>query len=137
MQPATLHSGAGGRKEITMKKSLIHGISYLLVTAFIPPPLALAQSVSSASDAVSQTAPAQQTYTQAELDQMLAPIALYPDALLSQMLMASTYPLEVVQAARWVKQHPGLKGQALQDALASQSWDPSVKSLCAFPQVLG
>jgi hypothetical protein len=67
---------------------------------------------------------------------MLAPVALYPDALLSQMLMASTYPLEVVEAGRWIKQHKGLSGSALEDALAGQTWDASVKSLCAFPQVL-
>ncbi len=67
---------------------------------------------------------------------MLAPIALYPDSLLSQMLMASTYPLEVVQADRWVKQNTDVKGDALARALEQQSWDPSVKSLVNFPQVL-
>ena len=67
---------------------------------------------------------------------MLAPIALYPDALLSQILMASTYPLEIVEAARWRKDNAALKGQALEDALKKQPWDESVKSLCAFPDVL-
>jgi hypothetical protein len=81
-------------------------------------------------------APAGATFKQEELDAMLAPIALYPDALLSQVLMASTYPLEVVEAARWSKEHSNLKGQALDDALQSQSWDASVKSLTAFPEVL-
>ena len=76
------------------------------------------------------------TFTQQELDQLLAPIALYPDALLAQVLMASTYPLEIVEADRWVKANPGLKEKALEDALQKQSWDPSVKSLAAFPQVL-
>jgi hypothetical protein len=71
-----------------------------------------------------------------ELEQLVAPIALYPDALLAQILMASTYPLEVVSAARWVKANPDLQGQALEDALQTQTWDPSVKSLAAFPQVL-
>jgi hypothetical protein len=75
-------------------------------------------------------------FRQAELDQMLAPVALYPDALLSQMLMASTYPLEVVQAARWSRANPGLKGQSAVDAVERMDWDPSVKSLTAFPQVL-
>jgi hypothetical protein len=71
-----------------------------------------------------------------ELEQMLAPIALYPDTLLSQMLMASTYPLEVVQGDRWVKQNKDLKGDALTKALEAQSWDASVKSLVNFPTVL-
>lgn len=76
------------------------------------------------------------SFSQQELDQLLAPIALYPDALLAQVLMASTYPLEVVEAERWVKANPGLKDKALEDALQAQRWDPSVKSLAVFPQVL-
>jgi hypothetical protein len=75
-------------------------------------------------------------FTQAELDQMLAPIALYPDELLSQILMAASYPLEVVEAARWSNANPGPKGDAAVQAVADQDWDPSVKSLVAFPQVL-
>jgi hypothetical protein len=71
-----------------------------------------------------------------EIEQLVAPIALYPDPLVAQILMASTYPLEVVSAARWVKANPGLKDKALEDALQKQTWDPSVKSLTAFPQVL-
>ena len=75
-------------------------------------------------------------YAQAELDQMLAPIALYPDALLSQVLMASTYPLEVVEAARWSRAHPGLRGDEAVRAAQDQDWDPSVQSLLAFPDLL-
>ena len=75
-------------------------------------------------------------FRQAELDQMLAPVALYPDSLLSQVLMASTYPLEVVQAARWSRANPGLKGQDAVRAVEHMDWDPSVKSLTAFPQIL-
>jgi hypothetical protein len=71
-----------------------------------------------------------------ELDQLVAPIALYPDSLLAQVLMASTYPLEIVSAERWVKANPKLKDQALEDALQTQTWDPSVKSLTVFPEVL-
>ena len=67
---------------------------------------------------------------------MVAPIALYPDSLVSQILMASTYPLEVVEAARWVKANKTLKGDALTAALEQQTWDPSIKSLVNFPQVL-
>ena len=75
-------------------------------------------------------------FSQAELDQMLAPVALYPDALLSQVLMAATYPLEVVEASRWTQANPGLKGEAAVQAVGDVDWDPSVKSLVAFPQVL-
>ena len=71
-----------------------------------------------------------------ELDQMLAPIALYPDSLLSQVLMAATYPLEVVEAARWLKANPNLKGNAAVAAVKDKNWDVSVMSLVAFPQVL-
>jgi Protein of unknown function (DUF3300) len=82
------------------------------------------------------TAPPAVQMSQDQLDSLLAPIALYPDQLLSQVLMASTYPLDVVEAARFVQQNPGLKGTALDQALATKSWDPSVQSLAAFPQVL-
>ena len=78
----------------------------------------------------------QPTFRQEELDQMLAPIALYPDDLLAQVLMAATYPLEVVQAARWVQANPNLSGDQLAAVLEQQDWDPSVKSLVNFPSVL-
>src|SRR5262249_38241775 len=74
--------------------------------------------------------------TSAQLEQLVAPIALYPDALLSQILMASTYPLEVVAAARWVQANPGVSGKALEDAMQKQSWEPSVKTLTAVTQTL-
>jgi len=73
-----------------------------------------------------------------QLDQMLAPIALYPDSLIAQILMAATYPLEVVEADRWlqVPANAALKGDQLAAALQHQPWDPSVKSLLPFPQIL-
>jgi len=71
-----------------------------------------------------------------ELQQILAPIALYPDQLLAQVLMASTYPLQIVKAARWQKDNAKLTGEALDKALNEKEWDPSVKSLVPFPQVL-
>ena len=77
-----------------------------------------------------------QVFTQEQLAQLLAPIALYPDELIAQVLMASTYPLEVVMAERWVQQHLELKGDALATALEEETWDPSVKSLVNFPTVL-
>lgn len=95
-----------------------------------------AQPPSAPSAAAGQPAEAGKTFSQEELDQLVAPIALYPDDLLAQVLMASTYPLEIVSAERWVKANPGLKDKALEDALQKQTWDPSVKSLAYFPQVL-
>jgi hypothetical protein len=104
----------------------------VLILALAPAvPIALAQ------DDPPQAQPAQQL-APAQLDQMLAPIALYPDALLGQVLIAATYPLEVVEAQRWL-QDPGnaaLQGDALGQALQQQPWDPSVKSLVPFSQVL-
>ncbi|WP_427185389.1 DUF3300 domain-containing protein [Bordetella bronchialis] len=71
-----------------------------------------------------------------EIEALVAPIALYPDPLLSQVLMASTYPLEVVHAARWSKANPAMRGDAAVKAVGDMSWDASVKSLVAFPQIL-
>ena len=76
------------------------------------------------------------TFSEAELDQMMAPIALYPDALLAQILMASTYPADVTEAVKWSKDNPKQKGDAAVEAVQDKSWDPSVMSLVAFPQVL-
>jgi hypothetical protein len=74
--------------------------------------------------------------TAAQLQQLVAPIALYPDTLVAQILAAATYPAEVVEAERWLGQHPGLKGKQLADEVNNQPWDPSVKSLTVFPAVL-
>ncbi len=109
--------------------------SALCLTLAMPLPAQVPPSTSAGAPAT--TAPAgTKTFSQQELDQLLAPIALYPDALLAQVLMASTYPLEIVSADRWVKANPNLKDKALEDALQSQTWDPAVKSLAVFPQVL-
>ena len=114
-------------------KILARSIAVLAV-ALVAAPGALAQSYEeTAAPAYSSTQPA---FSSAELDQMLAPVALYPDELLSQVLMASTYPLEVVQAARWSRSNPNLQGDDAVSAVVSMDWDPSVKSLVAFPDVL-
>lgn len=107
------------------KHSFFCWMAWLLVLLLAVPPGILAESTEGSK-----------TFKQEELDQMLAPIALYPDSLLSQIFMASTYPLEVVHADRWVKQHKDLKGDALTAALEKEEWDPSVKSLVNFPDVL-
>ena len=112
--------------EIDMRR-LKNAVATWLFAVVVSVPAARAQ------DAAKAPAP---QFKPEELEAIVAPIALYPDALLAQVLMASTYPLEIVEAARWSKANPGLKEQALQDALQKQSWDPSVKSLAAFPTVL-
>ena len=76
------------------------------------------------------------TFSEAELDQMMAPIALYPDSLLAQILMAATYPADVAEAVTWSKNNTGKEGDAAVEAVQDKSWDPSVMSLVAFPQVL-
>jgi hypothetical protein len=75
--------------------------------------------------------------TPEQLQQLVAPIALYPDSLVAQILAASTFPEQVVDADRWVQSHPDLKGEALAQAVDQLPWDPSVKALTAFPSVLG
>jgi uncharacterized membrane protein YgcG len=72
-----------------------------------------------------------------QLQQLVAPIALYPDSLVAQILAACTFPEQVVEADRWVQTHPDLRGDALGQAVDQQPWDPSVKALTAFPSVLG
>ena len=97
-------------------------------TAPVPPPSPVQQPEQ----------PSAAPFKPEELDQVLAPIALYPDELIAQILTAATYPLEIVLAARWVAdpKNAALKGDALAQALEAQSWDPSVKSLVPFPSVL-
>src|ERR1700723_501131 len=84
-----------------------------------------------------QSAPAYTTQTPAQLQQLVAPIALYPDSLVAQVLAASTFPAQIVEADRYLQDNPNLKGDALAQAVDQQSWDPSVKALTAFPSVLG
>ena len=81
-------------------------------------------------------APQIQTLTTDQLTDLVAPIALYPDGVLSQALVASTYPLEVMEAQQWLQRNPGLRGTQLTEAAKQQSWDPSVQALVAFPDVL-
>ncbi len=103
-----------------------------VAAAQVPPPPANPPPPNQPAPAPAQAEP----FKPEEIEALVAPIALYPDDLLSQVLMASTYPLEVVQAARWVKANPNVKGDAAVKAVENQSWDVSVKSLVAFPQVL-
>src|ERR1700761_8443050 len=94
--------------------------------------------VPATATATTTGAPSVSTFNPEQLDAMLAPIALYPDDLLVQTLMAATYPLQIVEASRWLEKdnNKALKGDALATGLAPLPWDPSVKSLLPFPQVL-
>jgi hypothetical protein len=96
----------------------------------------LLMPVAAVAQAPTATGSSDQLLKPEELDALVAPIALYPDTLLAQVLMASTYPLEVVQADRWVSDNKNLKGDALKDAVEKQSWDDSVKGLVVTPSVL-
>jgi hypothetical protein len=87
-------------------------------------------------DQAAQPAAAAEVLNAQQLESMVAPIALYPDSLLSQVLVASTYPLEIVEAQQFLDQNKGLTGAALVDAAKKQNWDPSIQSLVAFPEVV-
>jgi hypothetical protein len=109
-------------------------LAWLLVLGLACPLPATAPSA--APPAAQPSGGPEAAFTPEQLEQVAAPIALYPDPLLAQVLMASTYPLEIVQAARFVKSNPDLKGDRLNEKLKEQTWDDSVKSLVSFPQVL-
>src|ERR1017187_1324121 len=83
-----------------------------------------------------QAPPPGQALAPDQLDGLVAPIALYPDPLLSQILVASTYPLELVQAWQWLQRNPGLTGPALTAAAQDQNWDPSIQALVVFPDLV-
>jgi len=83
-----------------------------------------------------QLPPPSQALDSNQLDDLVAPIALYPDPLLSQILVASTYPLELVQAAQWLGRNPGLAGTGIAQAVQHQNWDPSIQALVVFPDLV-
>src|SRR5437764_127829 len=132
----------GGNQMISFRLRILgQTLPFLLIA-----PLALAQTPASkapsraqATAALNQPAnPGAAHYTRQQIDQLVAPIALYPDQLLSQVLMAATYPQQIAEAAQWLKEdgHAELQGDALVQALEPLPWDPSVKALVAFPQVV-
>jgi len=108
-----------------------------------PPPAKPASTAPAAQATPAKTPPAEEgpapadaKFDASHLEQIVAPIALYPDSLLMQILMSSTYPLEVVEAARWVEANPKVTGDAIDAAIKKEDWDASVKSLCRLPDVL-
>src|SRR5437868_13501268 len=132
----------GGTPMISFRLRILgQTLPFLLIA-----PLALAQTPASkgpsraqATAALNQPAnPGAAHYTRQQIDQLVAPIALYPDQLLSQVLMAATYPQQIAEAAQWLQDpnNAALKGEALAGALEPLPWDPSVKSLVAFPQII-
>ncbi|CAI3799678.1 DUF3300 domain-containing protein [Rheinheimera sp. MM224] len=103
-------------------------LSVALFPALLVAPVAAQQTASAGSTV--------QSFSQAELDAMLAPIALYPDTVLSHVLIASTYPLEIIKANRWVEEHPRYSAEEALEQVEDEDWDPSVKALVPFPQLL-
>ena len=98
-----------------------------------------AQATAAQDGAVQTTAAAPEAAVKLsndQLDSLVAPIALYPDPLLSQTLVASTYPLEIIQLQQWLEKNKGLKDQALTDAVKKQDWDPSIQSMALLPEVV-
>jgi hypothetical protein len=119
------------------KQILACMLAFALLLPVLPQTLSAAQDQDAQAPAQTSQAPPYTQQTPEQLQQLVAPIALYPDSLIAQVLAASTFPAEIVEADRWVQEHPDLKGDALAQAVDQQSWDPSVKALCAFPTVLG
>jgi len=124
------------------KQSLVYFLSLTLLFVTLPQGLSAqdAQAPTQEADASAPPngqAPPYAQQTPEQLQRLVAPIALYPDSLVAQILTASTFPEEVVEADRWVQANPDLKGQALGQAVDQQAWDPSVKALTGFPSVLG
>jgi hypothetical protein len=117
------------------KQALFSLLSMALLIATWSQTLSAHQDPQAPSEASRQPQYIQQTPEQ--LQQLVAPIALYPDSLVAQILAASTFPEEVVEANRWVQAHPDVKGDDLGQAVDQEPWDPSVKALAAFPSVLG
>jgi len=121
------------------KPIVVFLMSLALLSATWPQNLLAYQDAQAPAQPQAQAAqaPAYAQQTPEQLQQLVAPIALYPDSLVAQVLAASTFPEQVVEADRWVQSNPDLKGDALAQAVDQQPWDPSVKALAAFPSVLG
>jgi hypothetical protein len=120
-------------KERSMKSKSLIAVSMALLLISSGASLVAQDVAQGSSDASALPA---QAFSPDQLNAMVAPIALYPDNLLSQLLVASTYPLEVVEAGQWLRQNGNLRGQQLVDAARQQNWDPSIQALVVFPDVL-
>jgi Protein of unknown function (DUF3300) len=119
------------------KQILASALAFILLFATWPRGLAAYQDAPQPDQQPPAQGPASSQQSPEQLEQLVAPIALYPDSLVAQILAASTFPEQVVEADRWVQNNPDLKGDALAQAADQQAWDRSVKALTAFPSVLG
>jgi hypothetical protein len=129
--------GNAGFSRLRMRGRILSSmLSLALVFATLPQSL-WAQDQDAAAPEQTAAAPPYAQQTPEQLQRLVAPIALYPDSLVAQVLAASTFPEQVVEADRWVQANPDLKGEDLGKAVDGQPWDPSVKALTAFPSVLG
>jgi Protein of unknown function (DUF3300) len=121
-----------------VEQFLVSCLCLVLLLATLPQGvLAYQGAPTQTSQAPPAQAPPYAQQSPEQLQQLVAPIALYPDSLVAQILAASTFPEQVVEADRWLQDHPGLTGDALAQAVDQEPWDPSVKALAAFPSVLG
>src|SRR6266498_2673976 len=138
MKPRTL--------QYRFRRELSHGVTAILFIGLLSQVRSAtpAQQASPGQQAQSQvmttttpdTGQAAQKLSSDQLDSLVAPIALYPDQLLSQTLVASTYPLEIIQLQQWMEKNKNLKGKALSTAVEKQPWDPSIQAMAAFPDVV-
>lgn len=117
-------------------RALTAALSILLLLPVMLPVTTRGQNQPAAQNQPPALPPPDQTLSPDQLHDLVAPVALYPDPLLSQLLVAATYPLEVVEAYQWLQKNPGLRGTALTQAAQQQNWDASVQALVVFPDVL-
>ena len=134
---------AGLSESQVLRKSFVFLLCFAVLLATAPLGTEASQDAKAPAQAPEQASaqapqgPPYATQTPEQLQRLVAPIALYPDSLVAQILAASTFPEQIVEADRWVQDHPDLKGTELGQAVDQMQWDPSVKALAAFPSVLG
>ncbi len=133
----TFGRGAHLMRETWHGKACAFLLAFALLAVAGPLDTRAAQDQGQPAASETPQGPPYQTQSTEQLQQLVAPIALYPDSLVAQILAASTFPEQVVEADRWVQNHPDLKGDVLAQAVDQEPWDPSVKALAAFPAVLG
>ena len=119
----------------SFRKYVAVACTAVLIPGYVfPAAVAASPRQTLSQDAVSGTASV--TIPAAQLDSLVAPIALFADPVLAQVLAASTYPLELLQLHQWVQKNPGLKDKALLDAVEKQPWDPSIQAMAALPDLV-
>src|SRR6266478_8846524 len=128
MKPRTLQS--------TYRGKLFHGVIAIFFLGLLTPVHSQTPAQQAQSQVMTTATPEAPKIPADQLDSLVAPIALYPDQLLSQTLVASTYPLEIVQLQQWMEKNKNLKGQAIATAVEKQNWDPSIQAMSAFPDVV-